>query len=189
MHRYTRSSFSLATKVQTGIFDSVDLSKSDNSSNKRGDSAKGHSLLPLALRPRLFGAVIISLLTIFVVQNLNSNDASAFTLTLTVPSDISLDLNPNTNNGFGEKTSDELKVKTTSPAGYKLQLGAKSNGTNDLVNTTSSNSKLTSITANTTADNFKNSGTVNTWGYKPSKLNGSVNTNYKAAPTSKQQIL
>ena len=168
--------------------------------NKRGYSTEGSTLLPSVLRPRLFGvgkvadntasysnkliktvSLLIGVISILAItQILNSNNTSAFSLTLTVPDTVTINLNPTTNNGFGEGSSSNLKVKTTSPAGYKLQLGSKSNGTNDLTN---GSSKLTSITASTTADNFKNSGAANTWGYKPSKLSGSSNSNYKAAPS------
>ena len=170
--------------------------------NKRGYSTEGSTLLPSVLRPRLFGvagivvrrtasdysrklvksalmlASIIGLSA--TVQIINSNSASAFSITLSVPNSVSLNVNPSTNSGFGESSTGSITIKTDSPAGYKLQLGSKSNGTNDLTN---GSSKLTSITASTTADNFKNSGAANTWGYKPSKLSGSANSNYVKAPS------
>ena len=182
MRKQTRSSHALAIKRQTPNFDiGVNTSKDSNSNNnKRGDSAKSYSLLPLALRPRLFGAAIIGLLTVFTVQKLNLNNASAFTLTLTISENISLNLSPNTNNGFGENTTTGISIKTTSPAGYKLQLQAKDKGTNDLSN---NDVKLSSIRDTISSDDFKNNGVTNTWGYKPSKLNGTENNNYKAAPS------
>ena len=158
---------------------SISFNKNDLLDNQDFDNGDARFELGFSIK---FGIVILFALflgtTVF-----RTNNASAFSITLSVPSSVSLNVNPSTNNGFGESSTGSITIKTDSPAGYKLQLGSKSNGTNELVNSSSSSSKLTSITANTTSDNFKNSGTVNTWGYKPSKLNGSANTNYIKAPS------
>ena len=186
MRKQTRSSFSLATKVQTGIFDGANHQKSNNNNNKRGNSAKGHSLLPLALRPRLFGVVGVTVgittLAIFSVFYNNAN-VSAVNATLTIPNSISVNVDPNKNNGFAESSNEAVSVSTGNQMGYTLTIKAKDS--NQLKN---GSNVLNSITSNLTADQYKSGNYVNTWGFKPSEINNESNTSYVRGPNSSTGI-
>ena len=196
MRKQTRSSHALAIKRQTPNFDiGVNSNNSIDNNNKRGNSAKGYSLLPLALRPRLFDsekiasslAIISIIVASFIISQLaNSNNVSATSITLTLPDNgIKLDIKPSASSAFTKSSASTYSVKSDAPFGYTLSIKAKdSTNGNSLINSSNSTAKLTSISNATSEASFSSSGANNTWGYLPSKLNSSDNTNFQPGPNN-----
>lgn len=101
-------------------------------------------------------------------------------VTLTVPANLNISVTPGANNGFSE-TSGTVSVYTDSLGGYSLDISAKNalNG-NKLIN---GDNSIDSISEAISADAYKSTGPVNTWGFRPSSLNGKTNVNYIPTPT------
>ena len=197
MRKQTRSSFGLATIQKLKVFETSKFQEQSRSAKrvktyKRGNSAKGYSLLPLALRPRLLGTGIVVGAAIVTGINfsINSNSAFATTATLTIPDAVSVNVNPSVDNGFAESTPGAVNVSTSNLAGYTLSIKAKdSTNGNSLVNTSNNGVKLTSIATELSADQYKNGDYVNTWGFKPDYVDSSPNTSYRPGPDANGIVL
>ena len=113
-----------------------------------------------------------------------STPVSAASITLTLPSDpLSIDLSPV--DEFKESDSASVSIATTDVNwGYNFSI--KSKDGNTLKN---GEFTLNSIPQSYTADNFKASAPVNTWGFKPSKKDSADNTNYLPGPTSAETLI
>ncbi|MCZ0625055.1 hypothetical protein OZJ19_28310, partial [Escherichia coli] len=92
---------------------------------------------------------------------------SAASLTLTIPdTPVSLNLTPTQEGAFAKSNASTVSVKTDNKTGYTLSIASKNeyNGLNN------GSSKLVSIGASLSEDNYKSEGNLNTWAYMPSKL-------------------
>ena len=180
-------------------------------SNRRCFSANGFSLLPLALRPRLFCSTITAITAItaiaglaiglFICSNptfaINPCTGSATCLNVSIANNISLDLKPVSNSGTfasSSTTDNTISVTTNYFSGYKLSIAASTANDNALkyeennvvLATIPSHTIAAGISANNYADDTYASTNHlnNTWGYRPSKLNSTDNTNYLPGPIS-----
>ena len=138
------------------------------------------------LKTLIFGAGLIFVSSFLV----SINPASATdVLTLTISSnDLSLNLAPTSVDG-AFATSDDLTISVTLnvTGGYTLGIRGDSASSNPtaLVNTADSSKFFSSIPSAITESTFSSSSTYNNkWGYKPSKYNSSLNTNYQPAPNA-----
>ena len=137
----------------------------------------------LSSRLGFFGIAIISLIFSFVLQN---SYASAASITLTIPStSLSVTADPNKDSGFAKSNDATVKVSTNGSWGYELNVKAKTDNT--LKN---GSNKFDSIGTSIDENTFKSGTTYNNkWGFKPSKLSGSSNTNFVAAPTTSNTLI
>lgn len=186
-------------------------------SNRRCFSANGFSLLPLALRPRLFclaGLVIGAIINLIMYSNFTFAldpclDSTAPCLNVSIANSISLDLKPISPTGTFAKsdtTTNTVGVITNYFAGYTLGIAASSTGVDaaNLIQTAgegdeqtvvgriSSIGTVTGVTgAGITEQEFSNANNTqynNTWGYKVTNLNTTTSTNYLPAPTNTTSI-
>lgn len=186
-------------------------------SNRRCFSANGFSLLPLALRPRLFclaGLVIGTIINLMLCSNFTFAldpclDPTIPCLNVSIANNISLDLKPISPTGTFAKsdtTTNTVGVMTNYFAGYTLGIAASSTGTDaaNLIQTAgegneqtvvgriSSIGTVTGVTgAGITEQEFSNANNTqynNTWGYKVTNLNTTTSTNYLSAPTNTTSI-
>ena len=186
-------------------------------SNRRCFSANGFSLLPLALRPRLFclvGLAIGVIINLIMYSNFtfaldSCLDSTTPCLNVSIANSISLDLKPISPTGTFAKsdtTSNTVSVITNYFAGYTLGIAASSTGADaaNLIQTAgegneqtvvgriSSIGTVTGVTgAGITEQEFSNANNTqynNTWGYKVTNLNTTISTNYLPAPTNTTSI-
>ncbi len=158
-----------------GLFDR--LIYIDHKSNRRYFCANGSFLLlPLARKWRLFATACTSLLICICV----THTAAAASLTISIPNTLSLDVTPSAAGTFVE--SEEAKISIIgADFGYTLSIASQDGKTNDLIG---EHGTLPSIkTQYTGAQGESGAWPVNTWGYKPDKLNGSLNEAYLPGPT------
>ena len=181
-----------------------------NKGSKRCFSANGFSLLPLALRPRLFClfATFIGL-AIGLFACSNSTFATDPFLNVTIANSISLDLKPISTTGTFAKsdtTSNTISATTNYFAGYTLGIAASGTGVDaanliqtagegneqTIVGRISSIGTVTGVTGTgITEQEFSNANNTqynNTWGYKVTNLNTTTSTNYLPAPTNTTSI-
>ena len=116
--------------------------------------------------------------------------AAESTITLDVANSVaSVDLTVNSSNGtFATSASNDeasFSVVTNNYTGYTLSISADDN-TGELVNGEES---LSSIESAISASTFDSSTYNGLWGYKPSKLNSTSNTNYLPSPTTEATTL
>ena len=185
--------------------------------NRRCFSANGFSLLPLALRPRLFcliGLVVGAIINLIMYSNFTFAldpclDPTIPCLNVSIANSISLDLKPISPTGTFAKsntTSNTVSVITNYFAGYTLGIAASSTGADaaNLIQTAgegneqtvvgriSSIGTVTGVTgAGITEQEFSNTNNTqynNTWGYKVTNLNTTTSTNYLPAPTNTTSI-
>ena len=188
----------------------------DRHYNKRCFSANGFSLLPLALKQRLFSLFNLSdssslllavigliglVFNLFIFSNptfaINPCTGSATCLNVSIANSISLDLKPVSSSGTfasSSTTDNTISVTTNYFSGYKLSIAASTANDNTLkyeennvvLATIPSHNIAAGISANNYADDTYASTNHlnNTWGYRPSKLNSTDNTNYLPGPTS-----
>ena len=155
------------------------------SKNKRRLSAEDYSLLSSALRPRLLN--IIPIFLFFLLFSLAAetfwltDEVSAATLEITIPASYAIDLNPGTGTTFGESKNQQIGIKTSGSFGYTLNI-KPSDGT-DLKSSSNTIKTITKSEGYDSSDGYKNSDEVNTWAYKPSKLNSVDNTKYLPFPS------
>lgn len=189
----------------------------NKSNNKRCFSANGFSLLPLALRLRLFCLVGIIVGLSFGVFVLNSSafaldpcsDLTAPCLNVSIANSIALDLKPISNTGTFNKSdtsTNTVSVMTNYFAGYALGIAASSTGTDaaNLVQTSGEGNEQTVVgrissigtvsgvtSSGITEQEFSSDSNTqynNTWGLKLTKLNTSEGGNYLPAPTTTTAI-
>ena len=186
-------------------------------SNRRCFSVNGFSLLPLALRPRLFclvGLVIGAIINLIMYSNFTFAldpclDSTTPCLNVSIANSISLDLKPISPTGTFAKSdtaTNTVGVMTNYFAGYTLGIAASSTGADaaNLIQTAgegneqtvvgriSSIGTVTGVTgAGITEQEFSNANNIqynNTWGYKVTNLNTTTSTNYLPAPTNTTSI-
>ena len=186
-------------------------------SNRRCFSANGFSLLPLALRPRLFclvGLVIGAIINLIMYSNFTFAldpcvDSTAPCLNVSMVNSISLDLKPISPTGTFAKsdtTTNTVGVMTNYFAGYTLGIAASSTGADaanliqaagesneqTVVGRISSIGTVTGVTGTgITEQEFSNASNTqynNTWGYKVTNLDTTTSTNYLPAPTNTTSI-
>ena len=174
----------------------------NKSNNRRCFSANGFSLLPLALRPRLF--CLVALLVMIVFISTLSNDsvsATASTLTLTVGSNtLSLNLKPVSPNGtFASSSNLDIGARTNNYTGYTLKIAAETAADRTLSDTNGNSIAPISTAINLATFSGEDSTTYNNqWGYLPSRYctdgedattctNNTVN--YYPAPSTTGDVL
>ena len=160
-----------------------------------------------------FSLCLFTLLTVFPIVGVEqkteaaTGTASTTSLTLTTTGGASLDLAVDSNNGTfattdptssnysSTSTQAEFTVTTTNYTGYTLSISNSDSDTNlTASDTTSGSSTIASIGSATGSSAVPSTGisatTFNTtayngmWGYKPSMLNSSPNSNYLPSPTT-----
>ena len=179
--------------------------------NKRCFSANGFSLLPLALRPRLFCSVVTAIVSLAIGLFVCSNPTYATDpfLNATVSNNITLDLKPISTTGTFAKSdtaSSTISATTNYFAGYTLGIAASSNGADaanllqisgegneqTIIGRISSIGTVEGVTsAGITEQAFSGNSNIqynNTWGYTLTKLSTSESTNYLPAPTTTAAI-
>ena len=114
----------------------------------------------------------------------NPADPPILTITSTNPA-TTVEVTPTLNGTFAASSSDiAFNVTTNNLTGYNLSIVGSDN--NGLLSNTVSGSvidTLSPLSAATSAATFSSSSSYNgKWGYKPSKLNSSANTDYLPAP-------
>ena len=150
----------------------------------------------------LLGVLVFSILFPIQIKWTNveatpgTANPSTTSLNLTLSNDtIALNLAPLSSAGtFSSSTPANFTVSTNNVTGYTLSIKSSVSDPTDaievanasrLVNTEDSTKYISSISGSVAEDVFSSSTNTqynNMWGYKPSKLNSSDNTNYLAAP-------
>ena len=136
-----------------------------------------------------FLKIVCSLLgIIFIGVSCGSQDvfATASSLTISVSGSLTINLPPSAEGKFADSGNETISVSTTHAAGYVLKVKASS--ATDLKNS-SGTTGFTSISSAISAETFDTSAYNGKWGYKPSKLNSTANTNYLPAPTTSGSTL
>ena len=119
--------------------------------------------------------------------------ATASTLTISVAESVSLSILANGTTGTfatSDTSTNNISVKTTNGTGYTLGIKASTEGSNTLNGANSASIPSHTVTAGVSESNYGNDSYAstnnlnNTWGYRPSKLNSSANSNYLPGPTS-----
>ena len=183
----------------------ISLKNRIGADNRRHLSANGFSLLPLALRPRLFSwsamvaGVALALIAGCVIdppkpalQTYADDPAPAEdpSITISTAGTIAANLSPTSSSGNFASASGTFSVTTTNELGYTLKIKSTNNGTDlKYTDTNNNNAVYTIPTLNANAaiseSDFSTSSTYNNkWGYKPSKLYSMVNNNYIPAPST-----
>lgn len=148
--------------------------------NKRYFGAIGSILLPLAPKWRLFSLMAGGALAALIMPSLIPIVVSAASITLSVSPTLSVKVTPTATGAFATSSNGTISVESDAPFGYEL--GIKSGGSNAL---TSGANTIPSITENVDESIFKSDPKYNnTWGFKPSKWNGSDNEKYLPGPTA-----
>lgn len=139
-------------------------------------------------------ASLILMLTLSAFFSLNDVVyATTSSLTISVADSIALDLTPKADGSgsfaHSSTSTNTVSISTTNGTGYTLGIKASSNNNNALINSSDSSKIIPSITSSISESTYSSSSTYNnTWGYRPSKLNSSSNSNYLQAPTSASTI-
>ncbi len=107
--------------------------------------------------------------------------ATASSLTVSISGNPTINLPPSAEGKFADSGDETIRVVTTHAAGYVLTV--KASDTTGLKNS-SGTTGFTSISSAVPAETFDTSAYNGKWGYKPSKLNSTANTNYLPAPTT-----
>lgn len=148
--------------------------------NKRYFGAIGSILLPLAPKWRLFSLMVGGALAALIMPSLIPIVVSAASITLSVSPTLSVNVTPTVIGAFATSSNGTISVESDAPFGYEL--GIKSGGSNAL---TSGANTIPSITENVDESTFKSDPKYNnTWGFKPSKWNGSNNDKFLPGPTA-----
>ena len=145
-----------------------------------------------------FAMFCLSLLFLVVFSCLLNNDSTYATSSITInlpPSTISLDVVGASMNGTFAKSSEaSFSVSTTNSTGYTLNIKSDTSSGNDgsgvlLLNGNDTNYTIASIggsgfpVGGINEATYKTSSSyINTWGYKPSMIDSSVNANFLPSP-------
>ena len=174
------------------------------SNNKRCFSANGFSLLPLALRPRLFCSMVLLMLVMTAIISVSFSgvvSATTSTLSLTVGSNtLSLNLKPVSPNGtFASSSNLSIGARTNNYTGYTLKIAAETVEDRTLSDTNGNSIAPISTAINLATFSGEDSTTYNNqWGYLPSRYctdgedattctNNTVN--YYPAPSTTGDVL
>ncbi len=130
-----------------------------------------------------FKIACLLFVSIFIGISCSSRDvfATASSLTISVSGSPTIELPPSAEGKFADSGDQTISVSTTHAAGYVLKV--KASDTTTLKNT-SGTVGFTSISSAISEETFDTSAYNGKWGYKPSKLNGTANTNYLPSPTT-----
>ena len=128
----------------------------------------------------------------FIINEPNSVYATTSTLTMSVAGAISLNIASTSVVGtfaHSDTTTPNINIRTDNGSGYTLGIRASTGGANNnaLINTNDNTKTIPSITASggvSESTYSSDSSYDNTWAYRPSKLNSTVNNNYFPAPSS-----
>lgn len=158
--------------------------------NTPGRHLRADGLLNLssALRPRSWKTAILGALAILAsgMAAAQSTDVFAESITLTIPSDpLTLDITPTDEGTFSDSNNATVSVTTDALAGYTLTVKSD-NGNNDLAN---GESKIPSISSQIPESTASSNFTANSWGYLPSKFNGSGNSDFRPGPDREPDTL
>ena len=146
----------------------------------------GRSALILGrnLRNVLYSIFLITLPVLFVHQA----HATASTLTISVTDSVALNITSINSTGTfatSDTSTNNISIKTTNGTGYTLGIKASTEGSNALNGANSTSIPSHTVSAGISEATYSTDSTYNnTWGYRPSKLNSTANSNYLPGPTS-----
>ena len=131
-------------------------------------------------------------LSVFGLTGANQVYATTSSLTISITDSVALNIVSTSSDGnfaTSDTSTNNISVTTTNGTGYQLGIKASTNNSNALINSSDSSKTIPSITASISESTYSSSSSYNnTWGYRPSKLNSSSNSNYLQAPTSSSTI-
>ena len=114
--------------------------------------------------------------------------ATTSTLNISVVDSVSLNILPNGTTGTfatSDTSTNNISVRTTNGTGYTLGIKASTEGSNALNGANSTSIPSHTVSAGISEATYSTDSTYNnTWGYRPSKLNSTANSNYLPGPTS-----
>ena len=133
--------------------------------------------------------MIIMFSVIFsVIVGENGVYATASTLTISVVDSVALDITSISTSGTfatSDTSTNNISVRTTNGTGYTLGIKASTEGSNALNGANSTSIPSHTVSAGISEATYSTDSTYNnTWGYRPSKLNSTANSNYLPGPTS-----
>ena len=134
--------------------------------------------------------ILITLLFILTTSfyNVNNTHATASTINISVVDSVSLSILPTSTTGTfatSDTSTNNISVKTTNGTGYTLGIKASAEGSNALNGANSTSIPSHTVSAGISEATYSTDSTYNnTWGYRPSKLNSTANSNYLPGPTS-----
>ncbi|MBR0465476.1 fibrobacter succinogenes major paralogous domain-containing protein [Candidatus Saccharibacteria bacterium] len=114
--------------------------------------------------------------------------ATASTINISVVDNVSLSILPTSTSGTfatSDTSTNNISVSTTNGTGYTLGIKASAEGSNALNGANSTSIPSHTVSAGISEATYSTDSTYNnTWGYRPSKLNSTANSNYLPGPTS-----
>ena len=147
----------------------------------------------LMKRAGLMMIIMLSVIFSVVAGEVNGVWATTSTLTISVTDSVSLNILPNGTTGTfatSDTSTNNISVSTTNGTGYTLGIKASTEGSNALNGANSTSIPSHTITSGVSETNYNDdtyastNNLNNTWGYRPSKLNSTANSNYLPGPTS-----
>ena len=150
----------------------------------------GRSALILGrnLRNVLYSIFLITLPVLLVHQA----HATASTINISVVDSVSLNILPNGTTGTfvsSDTSTNNISVRTTNGTGYTLGIKASTEGSNALNGANSTSIPSHTVSAGISEATYSTDSTYNnTWGYRPSKLNSTANSNYLPGPSSASSL-
>ena len=136
------------------------------------------------LRNVLYSIFLITLPVLLVHQA----HATASTINISVVDNVSLSILPTSTSGTfatSDTSTNNISVSTTNGTGYTLGIKASTEGSNALNGANSTSIPSHTVSAGISEATYSTDSTYNnTWGYRPSKLNSTANSNYLPGPTS-----
>ncbi len=117
--------------------------------------------------------------------------ATSSSLTISVSGSPKIELSPTAEGRFVDSGTETIEISTTHAAGYTLTVKSSdaTGGNETALKDSSGNVGFYSIPSAISAETFDTSAYNGKWGYKPSKLNSTANTNYLPAPTTSGSII
>ena len=126
--------------------------------------------------------------TLFGITGTNQASAITSTITVSVVDSISVNISSvGTTGSFAtsDTSTNNISVTTTNGTGYTLGIKASTEGSNALTKSGGGSIPSHTVSAGISESTYRTSSTYNnTWGYRPSKLNSTSNSNYLPGPTS-----
>ena len=141
----------------------------------------------------LMSVLVLSIVALLSTMNSNDVSATASSLTVSVADNIGIDILASGSTGtfvHSDTSANNVSVSTTNGTGYTLGIKASSTTSGNALKNTSDNTKtIPSITTSVSESDFSSSSSYNNmWGYRPSKINSSSNSNYLQAPASSDTV-
>ena len=142
----------------------------------------------LMKRAGLMMIIMLSVIFSVVAGEVNGVWATTSTLTISVADSVSLNILPSGTTGTfatSDTSTNNISVSTTNGTGYTLGIKASTEGSNALNGANSTSIPSHTVSAGISEATYSTDSTYNnTWGYRPSKLNSTANSNYLPGPTS-----